>query len=144
MKRLSLVFFIITSIFSLSSLAQQPLTIQPEKPKAGEKISISYNTTGTELFGVDKPEAYAHLLEGALPLVKEIKLLRKGNLYTGEFTTTDTTKAVFLTFSKDEKRDNNNDKGYFTMLYNNAGKPVPGAMKAVAQGYGSFGGTLGP
>ena len=124
-------------------IAQEALKIQPEKPKPGEKISFTYNTAGTELFGVDNPEAYIYLLEGALPLLKEIKITKNGNIYSGDFTTNDTTKAVFLSFSKDEKKDNNSDKGYFSMMYNPDGTPVNGARKNIGLAFGMYGGIWG-
>ncbi|HTE26882.1 TlpA family protein disulfide reductase [Flavitalea sp.] len=139
MKLHALFVILFAGVFSNILNAQQALKFEPEKPKPGEKISITYNTTGTELFGVENPEAFVYLMEGVVPVVREIKLLKKGNIYTGDFTTNDTTRAIFLTFSKDEKRDNNSDKGYFTMLYAASGKPVPGAMKSVGQGYNAFG-----
>ncbi|HTF31392.1 MAG TPA: TlpA disulfide reductase family protein [Flavitalea sp.] len=124
-------------------IAQEAFKIQPEKPKPGEKISFTYNTAGTELFGVDNPEAYIYLLEGALPLLKEIKITKNGNIYSGDFTTNDTTKAMFLSFSKDEKKDNNSDKGYFSMMYNPDGTPVNGARKNIGLAFGMYGGIWG-
>lgn len=124
-------------------IAQEAFKIQPEKPKPGEKISFTYNTAGTELFGVENPEAYIYLLEGTLPLLKEIKITKKGNIYSGDFTTNDTTKAVFLSFSKDEKKDNNSDRGYFSMMYNPDGTPVNGARKNIGLAFGMYAGIWG-
>src|SRR5687767_2011379 len=114
MKRLSILAIILAVVCLNTLTAQQAFNLEPKNPRPGEKITITYDPAGTEFFGVQQPEAYAYLLEGALPLVKQITLQKKGNIYTGNFTTNDTTKAVFITFVKDEKRDNNSDKGYFT------------------------------
>jgi thiol-disulfide isomerase/thioredoxin len=143
MKRLTILAVLLAGLFSNNLSAQQAFILEPQKPKPGEKISITYNSTGTELFGVEKPEAFVYLMEGVLPIVKEISLAKKGNIYTGDFTTNDTTKAIFVTFLKDQIRDNNGDKGYFSVLYDAGGKPVPGAMKSIGQGYNAFGGIWG-
>jgi thiol-disulfide isomerase/thioredoxin len=143
MKRLSLLVVFFAGLFANVLFAQEVFKVTPEKPKPGEKIIFTYNTTGTELFNVANPQAFVYLIEGALPLVKEIILVQKGNIYTGDFTTNDTTKTVFFSFSKDEKRDNNSDKGYFTLMYNADGKPVPGARKSVGLVYNSYGGIWG-
>ncbi|MHA4847281.1 TlpA family protein disulfide reductase [Flavitalea antarctica] len=143
MKRLSILAIILAVVCLNTLTAQQPFNLEPKNPRPGEKITITYDPAGTELFGVQQPEAFAYLLEGALPLVKQITLQKKGNIYTGDVTTNDTTKAVFFTFAQDEKRDNNSDKGYFTMLYKSDGTPVPGARKSIGQGYNSYGGIWG-
>jgi len=143
MKHLSILLTVIVGLLLNVAVAQQAFKIQPEKPKPGEKVSFTYNTAGTELFGVDNPEAFIYLLEGSLPLLKEIKITKNGNIYSGDFTTNDTTKAVFLSFSKDEKKDNNSDKGYFSMIYNPDGTPVNGARKNVGLAFGMYGGIWG-
>jgi thiol-disulfide isomerase/thioredoxin len=143
LQRLSFRAMLIAGLITNVCTAQQSLKIQPEIPKPGEQIVITYNSTGTELFGSNNPEAYAYLLEGALPLVKEIKLKKNGNIYTGDFTTNDTTKAVFLSFSKDDKKDNNGDKGYYTMLYKTNGEPVADARKSIGMAFSAYGGIWG-
>jgi thiol-disulfide isomerase/thioredoxin len=129
-------------LFSIAQ-AQSSLTFQPEKPKAGEKISITYDPAGTPLAGINDLQAMAYLLEGTAPAAKEIKLTKIGQVYKGELTTTDTTQALFLSFSRDDIKDNNKDNGYYTFLYNAEGKPVPGARKSVGQNAMYYGGLWG-
>jgi thiol-disulfide isomerase/thioredoxin len=138
-----LVAFLACNLLSPGLNAQQPLVLQPEKPKPGEKIFITYNTAGTSLFGVHEFDAVAYLMEGAMPLAKEIKLTRSGTVYKGEVSTNDTTKAVFFKFVKGEKKDNNNELGYFTMMYTADKTPVPGARRSVGIGFGGWSYTVG-
>lgn len=104
---------------------------------------IEYMPRNTALQGVKDFEAVAYLLEGALPLAKKIPLVQEGGLFRGRVKTNDSTRAVFFAFSKDELRDNNNDEGYYTVLYDKKGGVVPGASLAVAQAFGSYGGIWG-
>ncbi|MET0243500.1 MAG: hypothetical protein ABW174_08525, partial [Flavitalea sp.] len=142
MKRLSFLAILIAGMV-VNVAAQQPLQFQPEKPKPGEKITITYNPSGTTLMGLENPEAVLYLLEGALPLAKEVKLTKSGTNYTGEFTTNDTTNALFIVFEKDGKKDMNAADGYYTYLYSPEGQPVKGARKDVALIFNSYGGIWG-
>jgi thiol-disulfide isomerase/thioredoxin len=143
MRTLILLVLLAPFMFAGNVAAQQPLTFQPAKPLAGQKIAIHYNPSSTPLLNIAGFTAYAYLLEGKLPIVQEVPLTKNGNEYTGQVITNDTTRAVFVTFSKDDKRDNNNDEGYYTMLYTAGGEPVPGARLAIGQGFTSFGSIWG-
>ena len=113
---------------SISIQAQKNLTFQPEKPKQGAPITIRYNPSGTPLFGMEDFSGYAYLLyPSGTAVVQEITLTKQGNEYAGTINTTDSTCAVFVKFAKDDKADQNNDQGYYTLLYGNDGNPVSGA-----------------
>ena len=143
MRTLFLSALLVLFVFMNNAMAQQSFTLQPAKPTAGQKITIRYNSASTPLLDETNIEAYAYLLEGKTPLVQEIALTKSGNEYTGQVTTNDSTRAVFVTFSKDDKRDNNNDEGYYTMIYTTGGEPVPGARLAIGQGFTSYGSIWG-
>lgn len=135
-----LVAVVVSCLCSAVAIAQQPLTISPAKPKPGEKVIITYNTSGTTMFGLESFDGTAYLFEGTSPIAKEIKLTKEGNVYKGEVPTNDSTQAIFFTFAKDEKRDNNSDAGYYTMLYNKEGAPVSGARASISSGFFNWGG----
>lgn len=140
----TLFLLLVATGLTVVAQAQSSLTFQPAKPKAGEKISITYDPAGTPLAGINDPQATAYLLEGTVPVAKEIKLTKTGQVYKGELTTTDTTQAVFLSFAKEEVKDNNKDNaGYYTFLYNATGNPVPGARRSVGQAAMYYGGLWG-
>jgi thiol-disulfide isomerase/thioredoxin len=144
MKRILLATVLGAMLMCLHVSAQQSLTLQPEKPKAGEKIRITYDPSGTPLLNAGAIEATAYLFEGTQPLAREITLVKKGNVFTGELATNDTTKAVFFSFSSNDKRDNNtDDQGYSVLMYGADGKALPGARKNLAQGYNMYGGLWG-
>lgn len=141
MKKLTIVLFLIS--FALVTVAQQNFEIVSKNPKPGSVITIEYMPRNTVLQGVKDFEATAYLLEGKLPLAKSITLKQQGGIYRGTVKTNDTTRAVFFSFSKDEVQDNNNDEGYYTILYDKKGNRIPGANNALAIGFSSYGSIWG-
>ena len=138
MKKSSfLLFFICTALFAL---AQQNFEVMTKKPVAGSVITIEYMPRNTVLQGHNDFEATAYLLEGKMPLAKSIDLKQEGGLFRGTVKTNDSTKAVFFSFSKDELHDNNNDEGYYTVLYTKNGTIVPGAHLALGQAFSNYAG----
>ena len=114
MKKLSFLLFALC--FTVLVTAQQSFEIMTKKPVAGSVITIEYMPRNTVLQGVKDFEAIAYLLEGGLPLARAITLKQEGGVYRGMVKTNDTTRAVFFSFTKDDKQDNNNDEGYYTVL----------------------------
>lgn len=135
--------FVLLFGYAVTINAQQNLVIEPAKPRAGSTITIKYNPKNTSLSEVKGFEGYAYLLEGKLPVAQAIPLRKEGSLYVGTVKTNDTTKAVFFSFSKDDIRENNNDEGYYTALYDKMGAEVPGARIALASGINNFSGIWG-
>ncbi|RYF79792.1 MAG: hypothetical protein EON98_14205, partial [Chitinophagaceae bacterium] len=141
MKKLTTLLLAFTLV--IVATAQQNFEVVTKNPTPGATITIEYMPRNTVLQGVKDFDAVAYLLEGALPLAKEIKLKQEGGIFRGTVKTNDTTRAVFFSFSKEEKRDNNNDEGYYTMLYDKKGAPVLGANQSIAQGLSNYGGIWG-
>jgi thiol-disulfide isomerase/thioredoxin len=114
-----------------------------KKPVAGSVITIEYMPRNTVLQGVKDFEAIAYLLEGGLPLARAITLKQEGGVYRGMVKTNDTTRAVFFSFTKDDKQDNNNDEGYYTVLYDKKGEEIVGSNLALGTAFASYGGIWG-
>lgn len=120
----------------------KPLQLQPAKPRPGDRITVRYNPSATILAELETVYATAYLMEGTLPLAVEITLKKDKGAFTGTFATNDSTRAVFISFTggeaPDAAVDNNQDKGYYISLYDNAGKEVMGARSAIASGFSSY------
>src|SRR5215213_8985791 len=139
MRILRLTSVLVFLLFAASLEAQRNFTFQPEQPKPGETIKIRYNPSGTDLLGMDDISAIAYLLANKnLPVAQEIKLTKEGNEYVGDIPTNDTVSAVFVRFTGGGKTDNNNDEGYYTLLYGNDGKPVQAAALAAGNGFANY------
>ncbi|HVF82457.1 MAG TPA: TlpA disulfide reductase family protein [Flavisolibacter sp.] len=141
MKKIGFLFLVLS--FAILANAQQNFEVITKKPVAGSVITIEYMPRNTVLQGVKDFEATAYLMEGKLPLAKAITLKQEGGVFTGTVKTNDTTKAVFFSFAKDQLQDNNNDEGYYTMLYDKAGNILAGSNLSVASGLTNYGGIWG-
>jgi peroxiredoxin len=141
MKKLG--FFLLLLCFTVMANAQQNFEVVTKKPTPGSVISIEYMPRNTVLQGKKDFEATAYLLGGKEPIAKAVNLQQEGGVFRGTVKTDPTTTAVFFTFSKEELRDNNNDQGYYTALYDKSGKEVPGANIALASGFTRYGGFWG-
>lgn len=141
MKKLTSLLLLLT--FTILGTAQKNLEVMTPKPTPGSVITIEYMPRNTVLQGVKDFEATAYLLEGALPVAQGITLKQEGGIFRGAVKTNDATKAVFFAFAKDDKRDNNNDEGYYTVLYDKKGSPVTGSGMALGTVFFSYGGIWG-
>lgn len=136
MKKCLLIFLIACSIVTKA----QNFEIKPQKPVAGSVVTFELLTRNTLLQGKQDIEGTAYLLEGKLPLAKPISLKKEGGIIKGSVKTNDSTKAVFFSFSKDDVVENNNDAGYYTILYDSKGNEVMGGNLALANTFNNLGG----
>lgn len=137
MKKLAILLVVVS--LTTGSGAQQNFTVLPEKPAAGATLTVAYMPRNTTLQGVQDFQAVAYLLEGALPRAVNVPLKQQGGVFRGQVKTTDTTKAVFFCFYKDDLRDNNHDAGYYTILYDKKRRVLPGANLALSNAFLMYG-----
>lgn len=134
-------FFLFVVCCSLFAKAQQKnFEVKTQKPAAGSVVTFELLTRNTALQGKQDIEGTAYLIEGRLPVAVPIKLKKEGGILSGSVKTNDTTKAVFFSFVKDEIFENNNDEGFYTLLYDKNGKEVMGGNLAAATVFNSYGG----
>ncbi len=138
MKRL--ITFFITICLTATAFTQQAFEVMTKTPTPGSAITIEYMPRNTVLQGLKNFEATAYLLEGSVPRAIDVPMKQEGGVFRGSVKTADTTRAVFFSFAKDELRDNNNDAGYYTPLYDKSGAEVPGANAALGSAFAGFGG----
>ncbi|HYO21282.1 MAG TPA: hypothetical protein VER36_02680, partial [Flavisolibacter sp.] len=138
MKKLLTLLLVVC--LTIGATAQSNFEVTTKNPRQGSTITFEYMPRNTVLQGVKDFEATAYLLEGKLPLAKSVTLKQDGGIYRGSVKTNDSTRAVFFSFAKEEKIDNNNDEGYYTVLYEKNGKEVVGANQAAAIVFNSYGG----
>ncbi len=133
-----MMFLLSGAVFIPLLLSAQVLTIDPQAPKIGDRVSITYNASaqGAVLSDVKEIEAGAMLMHpDGLPVLVTVPLEKKANGWTGDFLLKDAdARLIVVLVRAGEKTDNNNGNCWTAMVYGADGKPVPGANIA----YGNF------
>jgi len=106
------------------------LQLSDQYPKAGEKVTLTYNPAGTPVDGKKNIEAAVYYL-GKKNSAADIDLKPDGSSLKGEITVPDSARAFFVKISADEKIDNNDSKGYVYLVYKDK-QPVEGAYASKA------------
>ncbi len=107
------------------------LNLSDAYPKAGEKIAVTYDPSGTPVDGKSDLNAAIYFLDNKDYPVADIDLKPTGKLLKGDFTIPATAKAFFIKISKDEAIDDNNGQGYLYTIYK-GNKPVEGTYASKA------------
>jgi thiol-disulfide isomerase/thioredoxin len=144
MKKLITIFLLATASLS-GSFAQNNssrLKISPAHPKPGETITIEYDWLKGPLRNAPSVDVVVLEYAEKTPEAREVMLLQKGGLLTGSFATSPNALSVVIGFQSGDFWDNNNGAGYFTAMYDKAGKELPESKAAKAILYRNFGGNM--
>ncbi|HVV53926.1 MAG TPA: TlpA disulfide reductase family protein [Mucilaginibacter sp.] len=128
MKNLKNLLLFITLMVAQNLLAQSNSNLQLSDlhPAAGEKVSFTYDPSGTPLDGKTNIEAMVYFLDHKDYPAADIDLKQDGKLLKGEFAIPAAAQALLVKLSSDKVVDNNNNKGYVYLIYKD-GKPVENA-----------------
>lgn len=107
------------------------LNLSDAKPKPSEKITVTYDPTGTPLAGESGLSGVVYFLDNKDYPVADLDLKPNGKQLKGEFTVPANAKAFFVKIFKDDKTDDNSEKGYTYYVYNGK-EPVEGAYASKA------------
>ena len=129
--KLMLAFSGILAMQNLFAQSGAHLNLSDAYPKAGEKITVTYDPVGTPLDEKTDLNAAVYFLDNKDFPVADLDLKPSGKLLKGDFTVPTTAKAFFVKVSKDETIDDNNEKGYLYLVYKDK-KPVEGAYASKA------------
>jgi len=105
---------------------EQHLKLSDQFPSAGEKITLTYDPSGTVTDGKKDVTGIVYYLDNKNYPADDINLKSDGKLLKGEITVNPAAKAFFIKISSGSDVDNNNDKGYTYLVYKDK-KPVEGA-----------------
>lgn len=133
MKKLQLLLALPAVLALQNGFAQTGahLSLSDNYPSPGEKITVTYNPEGTPLDGKKDLDAVVYFSDNKDYPVADLDLKPSGKLLKGDFTVPKTAKAFFIKISKDENVDDNNEKGYLYLVYQDK-KPVEGAYASKA------------
>ena len=106
----------------MQSFGQSNFTFSPEKPMAGDIITVTYSraqTNGGETTKDDQSplKAIVYKLGNKGETANDLDLKKSGNIYTDTIRTDTSDNFVFFSFAVDNKFDNNSNKGYWIQLY---------------------------
>ncbi|WP_342648070.1 redoxin domain-containing protein [Mucilaginibacter sp. CSA2-8R] len=119
------------------------LSLSDSKPKPNEKITVTYDPAGTPLAGENGLNGVVYFLDNKDYPAADLELKPNGKQLKGEFTVPANAKAFFVKIFKDDKIDDNSEKGYTYYVYNGAA-PVEGAYASKAYMlYSGMGEALG-
>lgn len=107
------------------------LNLSDAYPSPGEKITVTYNPTGTPIDGKTDLNAVVYFIDNKNYPAADINLKPDGKLLKGDFTVPDSAKAFFVKIGKDDAVDDNNGQGYLYLIYKDK-KPVAGAYASKA------------
>jgi thiol-disulfide isomerase/thioredoxin len=107
------------------------LSLSDAKPKPNEKITLTYDPSGTPLAGESGLSGVVYFLDNKDYPVADLNLKPSGKQLKGEFIVPANAKAFFVKLFKDDKTDDNGEKGYTYYVYNGAA-PVEGAYASKA------------
>jgi thiol-disulfide isomerase/thioredoxin len=129
-----LLVFVVTN-----SYAQSNFSFTPEKPQAGEPITITYTPSGLITNTDLALEAVGYNFTGKNgETAQEIQMKKSGQTFSGTVTTDTSSNLVFFKFSAGGQIDNNNGNGYWIQLYKD-GELKKGADYSVALFYEGMG-----
>lgn len=114
MKKLMMVVLVLSTT---AIYAQKNFTYTPEKPKPGDVIHFTYESSGDLANSREPVEAVTYSYGSKGRKAEDLALKRKGYTYTGTITTDTSQNFISLAFNVDKKFDNNFDEGYYIQLY---------------------------
>jgi len=133
----SLLFALLPISVSMAN-AQQNLIISPEKPKAGDVITITYTPAGELANTLSKVEASVALVDSKR-IVNDLPLTKSGKKYRATIKTDTADTFVQLTFfiegNDENKYDTNFGNGYYILLNNNNNSVKKSAYAALGVFY---------
>lgn len=134
-------FFLLLSLGLTTHTFSQTVLWTPEEPKAGEKVTITYNPTGTALENAKTVDAVVYLF-GNNEAAREMKLIKSGNVFKGSFVTDTGTVLASVAFSSGDLKDINKTNGYMVSVRDKKGNIRPGTYAAYSMQYSGYGNFL--
>lgn len=129
-------FFLVLSSFVLAG--ERNFSFTPEKPTPGTKITVAYDPQNTILEKSSWIKIFVSEYSKSIDLTEEYDLIRKGDVWTGSFVTSDTTTGLVIRFKGEEGFDDNGKKPYPVNLYDKDGNYLAGTFGGLATGYASW------
>lgn len=135
-------FLLLLLIAASLQVNAQTFTYTPEKPQAGQTITVTY-TPGTQLTSTNKPvQLVYYTTKGNEIAAFDANLKKSGNNYVASIPTVDSNTLVMIKIFSGDQVDNNHQDGYTIPLYNGDNLKA-GADLALAKFYTNYSSLVG-
>ena len=146
-KKLMSLGIVLTVVLGLASCGpgggtEGPVAFSPKKPQAGETLTVTYKPKEEPFLSADAITLLAYSYTKSLPTVIPVELTRAGARWTGTLQPEKDVRLLALKFRCGDEIDNNGGLGYFLMMSDGSGEPVPGARAGLAEAYASWGNAV--
>ena len=131
-------FFACILVLVSATLSAQSFTWQPVQPKPGEKITVTYDPSGTVLASAKNIKAVVYSFNNTNTTAEDLALTKSGNKYKASFMADTGARVMAIGFQSGKQKDPNGKDGYLIAAYRN-GKEVTGAQLAYSMLYDFYG-----
>ncbi|MDZ7767250.1 MAG: hypothetical protein U5K00_23020 [Melioribacteraceae bacterium] len=146
LKGLSAILILSFLLMSCGPDYEGTFSHNPEKPQAGEEITVMYDPTGTPLESTEQVDLVAYIYSVDLDDAVGVEMKKEGKGFVGSFSTFPNSRGVVVKFvdRKDYDNSDSNDKqGYLISLYDENGEVLAGSRAGLAAGYYFWGTSAG-
>ncbi len=143
-KHALIITIIVSSIFVFYSCSteiklKEKFSVEPQKPKPGDEITVIYNPDSTGLKESSRIDLMIYLYSTDLDETKQVAMLRTNEGWKGKFITADSTKGVLIKFKDGDNIDNNRKHGFLINMCDAEGKILPGSYAGYASAIYTWG-----
>lgn len=114
----------------------------PENALPGETITVIYTPNEKNFRSARNIRMLAYLYTAGYPKVIPVDMEKKDGKWTGSFESDSDSYGAAVKFMSREDTDNNQKFGFFILLFDENGNPVPGAIAGQAEAHVSWGEQL--
>ncbi|HRI62144.1 MAG TPA: TlpA disulfide reductase family protein [Saprospiraceae bacterium] len=131
MQKLLLLLCVLPNLL-VAQNAWKYLSIAPAAPKPGEVIRIEYNWPESMLKDAAEMELLVLEYVEKTPELKELDIRNENNRIAGTYISNPKALAAAVILKTGDRRDNNGRQGYFILMCDAVGRPLPEALAAQA------------
>lgn len=112
---------------------------EPDKPKPGDEITVTYNPDSTGLKNVSSIDLMVYGYSKDLDQTKQFSMKKTKDGWVGKFTSPDSARGILIKFKNGDDADNNSKLGFLIKLYDDDGNVLPGCYAGYASAIYTWG-----